>query len=47
MSDRDRVLFDREAFGKSIADTAASEYKTMTGTKEEEVSDGDAEEPAS
>lgn len=47
MSDRDRVLFDREAFGKSIVDTAASEYKTMTGTKEEEVSDGDAEEPAS
>lgn len=47
MSDKDRVLFDREAFGKSIADTAASEYKMMTGTKEEEVSDGDAEEPAS
>lgn len=47
MSDRDRVLFDREAFGKSIVDTAASEYKMMTGTKEEEVSDGDAEEPAS
>lgn len=47
MSDRDRVLFDRDAFGKSIADTAVSEYKAMTGTKEEEVSDGDAEEPAS
>ena len=47
LSDRDRVLFDREVFGKSIVDTAASEYKTMTGTKEEEVSDGDAEEPAS
>lgn len=45
MSDRDRVLFDREAFGKSIADSAASEYKTLTGTKEEEVSDGDAAEP--
>ena len=47
MSDRDRVLFDRDAFVKSIADTAVSEYKAMTGTKEEEVSDGDAEEPAS
>ena len=47
MSDRDRVLFDRDAFGKSIADTAVNEYKAMTGTKEEEVSDGDAEEPAS
>lgn len=46
MSDRDRVLFDRDAFGKSIADTAVGEYKAMTGTKEEEVSDGDAEEPA-
>ena len=46
MSDRDRVLFDREAFGKSIVDTAASEYKMMTGTKEEEVSDGDTAEPA-
>ena len=45
MSDRDRVLFDREAFGKSIADSAASEYKTLTGAKEEEVSDGDAAEP--
>ena len=46
MSDRDHVLFDREAFGKSIADSAASEYKTLTGTKEEEVSDGDTAEPA-
>lgn len=46
MSDRDRVLFDREAFGKSIAESATSEYKALTGTKEEEVSDGDAAEPA-
>lgn len=46
MSDRDRVLFDREAFGKSIADSATSEYKALTGTKEEEVPDGDAAEPA-
>ena len=46
MSDRDRVLFDREAFGKSIVDSATSEYKALTGTKEEEVPDGDAAKPA-
>lgn len=46
MSDRDRVLFDREAFGKSIAESATSEYKALTGTQEEEVPDGDAAKPA-
>ena len=46
MSDRDRVLFDREAFGKSIEESATSEYKALTGTKEEEVPDGDAAKPA-
>lgn len=46
MSDRDRVLFDRDAFGKSIAESATSEYKALTGTQEEEVPDGDAAKPA-